>query len=114
MGWTVHGVHSVYPNLVIVHVIGQDGVTIPEGKNQSPVPADPYREVSLQGSVEWVQFPSRYAHVARGFGGIQAGPVAVRSWRHGPAESLPCYQIHRKLAGPCNATDINIQWRNQD
>ena len=73
MGWIVHGVHSVYPDSVIVHVIDQDGVTILQGKNQSLVPADPYREVSLQSSVEWVQFPSRYVHVARGLGVIQAG-----------------------------------------
>ncbi len=73
MGWIVHGVHSVYPDSVIVHVIDQDGVTILQGKNQSLVPADPYREVSLQSSVEWVQFPSRYVHVDLGFGGIQAG-----------------------------------------
>lgn len=58
---------------MIVHVIDQDGVTILEGKNQSPVAADPYREVALQGSVEWVQFPSRDIHVVRSLGVIQAG-----------------------------------------
>lgn len=73
MGWVMHRVHSVHPDSVIVHVIDQDGVPILEGKNQSPVPADPYREVSLQGSMEWVQFPSRDVHIVRGLGVLQAG-----------------------------------------
>ena len=75
MGWIVHWAHSVYPGSVIVHIIDQDGVAILESKNQSPVSTDPHCEVSLQGSVKWMQFPSRYIHVVRGFGGIQAGQL---------------------------------------
>lgn len=51
MGWIVHWAHSVHPGSVIVHIIYQDGVAILESKNQSPVPADPHCEVSLQSSV---------------------------------------------------------------
>ena len=91
MGWIVHWAHGVHPGSVIVQVIDQNGVTILESKNQSPVPANPHCEVSLQGSVKWVQFPSRYIHVVWGLRGIQAS-------------QLPCDLGSMVRLNPCLAT----------
>ena len=91
VGWIVHWAHGVHPGSVIVQVIDQDGVTILESKNQSPVPADPHGEASLQGSVKWVQFPSRYIHVVWGLRGIQAS-------------QLPCDLGGMVRLNPCLAT----------